>query len=94
MTTCYTVRQVFGTLGDPCVEQHATLEAAQAAAAALRVEIARVVANQPVGEVLDGWASELAAWREAAFLADGCTHYGPAAAKLIAARAVVVEADK
>lgn len=61
----FTVCQTFETLGDPVTTRHETREAAEAAAAALRGQIAEMVAGWPTPEeeqTRTGFTGEASAW--------------------------------
>ncbi len=92
----YEVRQAFETLGDPCSEIFATLEAAEAAASKMRGEIAEMVAGWATPDADDerrptGYSNEIAAWAHAVSLADGAPTYGREAGEYIAEQAVEIE---
>lgn len=65
----FTVSQTFETLGDPCAESFETREEAEAAAVAMRRDIAAMVAKwetpseRPTRKT--GFTAELGAWNEA-----------------------------
>jgi len=103
----YRVHQTFETLGDPCGETEETREAAEAAAAELRVGISEMVAGWETPEEHEGrstgWATEIEAWAEALNIA-GVTYdimgnreagsaetYGEAAGAYIARKSVEIE---
>lgn len=92
----FRVSQQFETLGDPCAETVETREAAEAAAAKMRGEIAAMVAGWETPAADDetsptGYADEIAAWAHAATLADGAATYGQSAGEYIAEQAVEIE---
>lgn len=92
----FRISQGFETLGDPCAETVETREAAEAAAAELRGEIAEMVAGWETPDADDessptGYSNEIEAWAHAVGLADGGRTYGTAAGAYIAEQAVMVE---
>lgn len=89
----FKISQVFEALGDPCVAYAETREAAEAAAAKLRGEIAKMVAGwEPNAddERSSGYSNEIVARAHAARLADAGT-YGAAAGAYIAEQAVEIQ---
>lgn len=92
----FRISQGFETLGDPCAEMVDTREAAEAAAAKLRGEIAEMVAGWETPDADDetrptGYSNEIEAWAHAVSLADGASTYGAAAGAYIAEQAVEIE---
>jgi hypothetical protein len=96
----FRISQTFETLGDPCGDPcgdtFETREAAVAAAARLRDEIAEMVAGWETPDADDetsptGYTTEAAAWAHAVTLADGAATYGQAAGEYIAQQAVEIE---
>ena len=72
----FRISQGFETLGDPCAETVESREAAEAAAAQLRGEIAEMVAGWETPDSDDetsptGYSTEIDAWAHAATLAAG-----------------------
>jgi hypothetical protein len=96
MTMKYRISQGFETLGAPCAQIVETRDAAEAAAAKLRGEIAAMVAGWETPDADDetsptGYSNEIMAWARAASLADGASTYGAAAGAYIAEQAVMIE---
>jgi hypothetical protein len=91
----FRVSQVFETLGDTCGKTFETREAAEAAAAMLREEIADMVSEwappEAEWETSDGYSNECKAWMHAGTLADGADTYGNTAGEYIAEQAVKIE---
>ena len=92
----FRISQGFETLGDPCAETVESREAAEAAAAKLRGEIAEMVAGWETPAADDetsptGYSNEIKTWAHAATLADGGSTYGAAAGAYIAEQAVEIE---
>ena len=90
------ISQGFETLGDPSAETLDAREAAEAAAAKMRGEIAEMVAGWATPAADDesmptGYSNEIAAWAHAVSLADGASTYGAAAGEYIAEQAVEIE---
>jgi len=91
----YRISQVFESLGDPSAATVKTREAAEAAAAKLRGEIAEMVAGWDAPAADDeshptGYCNEIDAWAHAANLANGAK-YGADAGAYIAEQAVEIE---
>ena len=91
----FRISQGFETLGDPGAETVETREAAEAAAAKLRGEIAEMVAGWETPDAdadsPTGYSNEIEAWAHAVSLADGASTYGREAGEYIAEQAVEIE---
>lgn len=92
----FRVSQQFETLGDACTELVHTREAAESVAAALRDDIAEMVARWQTPNADSegrptGCLPEFEVWARAAQLADGAPTYGREAGEYIAEQAVGID---